>query len=145
MDERTESRSPVQTAAVAGDALEATRRSRLPHGAGRCARALLVSLLFTTLLLANLLYPVPKGPYDNGDFHRIFAAFSSGPGDLPFWPADSTSSDFQRRFWFYHRYWRLDDGVPGQPLLSTSNLLFLPARFLRAGQPAAVFDLSTNS
>jgi len=145
MDQRTESRSPLQTSPVAAGAHDLTRRSRPSRAIGQCARALLVSLLFAALLLANLLYPVPKGPYDNGDFKRIFATFSSGPRDLPFWPPDTTSTDFYRRFSFYHRYWRLDDGVPGAALPSTSNLLFLPARVVRAGQPATFFDLTANS
>lgn len=111
----------------------------------RHAAALVVALAFLALLVANFVYPVAKGPYDNGDFKRIFATFSSGPGELSFWPADTRSEEFQRRFWYFHRFWRLDGGVADAALPSSSNLLFVAARMPRGGAPGATFDLTANA
>jgi len=140
MDQRAQD-EPLRDAAT-----ESRETAGLPtiDGWRRLVGAALVGAAFATLLLANLLHPEPRGPHDNGDFKRIFGAFSSGPGDLPLWPEDTTSDAFQRRFWYFQRYWRLDGGVAGVTLPSTSNLLFLPARVLRAGQPDGHFDLTRN-
>jgi hypothetical protein len=110
----------------------------------RCA-AIVIGLVVVGLMVANLVHPVAKGPLDNGDFKRIFAAFSSGPDDVPFWPEEIGGHSFQRRFWYFHRFWRLDGGVAGAALPSTSDLLFAPGRLVRAGQPPGFFDLTANA
>lgn len=92
----------------------------------------------------NIFYPVTKGPRDNGDFTRIFAAFSSGPVGLPFWPTVDDPSYYQRFFHFYHRYWRFDGAVQGADRPSTSALVSLPGRLLRLGSPSR-FDLAANA
>lgn len=130
MDERAGSRSSPETTSSVG---------------ARRLRALLVSVAFSALLLLNLLYPEPKGPYDNGDFKRIFATFASGPDALEFWPPDTHGTAFHQRFSYFHRYWRIDGGIAGAALPSTSNLLFLPGRVLHAGRSARLFDLTANA
>jgi len=120
-------------------------RSGWMRSPARHVAALVVTLAFLALLVANLAHPVAKGPCDNGDFKRIFATFSTGPGELSFWPADTRSDEFQRRFWYFHRFWRLDGGLADAALPATSNLLFVAARMPRGDAPGAMFDLTANA
>jgi hypothetical protein len=142
MNERATLRAPRDAAPAGGDDAAHERHGRV---AARPVAALAVALGFLALLVANLVHPVATGPYDNGDFKRIFATFSTGPGDLEFWPPDTTSDQFRRRFSYFHRFWRLDGGVAGAALPSTSNLLFLAARVPRGDTPGATFDLTANA
>ena len=105
---------------------------------------LLIPVLFIGITSFNLLYPIPTGPPDNGDFNRIFSSFSSGPLGLDFWPATENQEVYQQRFYnFYHRFWRNDEGKKEFAHFSSSSLFFWPGRCLNL--TPGVFDLAWNT
>ena len=105
---------------------------------------LLIPVLFIGITSLNLLYPIPTGPPDNGDFNRIFSSFSSGPLGFDFWPATENQKVYQQRFYnFYHRFWRHDEGKKEFAHFSSSSLFFLPGRCLNL--TPGIFDLAWNT
>src|SRR3569832_2832868 len=83
-----------------------------------------IGLLYVALATFNLIYPAPRGLADQGDFHRLFAAFSSGPKDLPFFPEPS-DPQFQARFSrYYLRFWRIGDAHKDWAHQSSSHLVY---------------------
>ena len=108
--------------------------------------ALAAAGLFFLVLTANLCFPTPQGPADNGDFFRIINEFSTGPQGYEYSLPGGGADDDWRYFTYYHRYWLLerpDDTSFKVPC--SSSLLFLPGRFLDANAPPGYFDLTFNT
>jgi hypothetical protein len=98
---------------------------------------------FVIIVSINILYPLPSGPPDNGDFNRIFDSFSSGPVGHDYWPSIEDQGAYQKRFFnYYHRFWRFDGGK-GFGYLSSSRLFFWPGRIINL--TPGTFDLAWNA
>ncbi len=103
-----------------------------------------MSLAVAALAALALVYPSPAGPPDNGDFMRVFSAFSTGPEGLPAFADRSDPETFgQRYFYFYHRYWRLDHRIKGFTHPSSALACYLPGILLRVRR--GYFDLAANA
>jgi hypothetical protein len=68
-----------------------------------------MSAIFVGVLTFNLCFPTPRGPADNGDFFRVFAAFSSGPVGFTSPPAPGDPSYDAR---FFRHFLRAGDQRP---------------------------------
>ncbi len=102
--------------------------------------------LFFVVLTANLCFPTPQGPADNGDFLRITSDFSTGPEGYEYLPVGGGDASDGRYFTYYHRYWLLErSDQTDLRVPCSSSLLFLPGRFLDANAPPGYFDLTFNT
>jgi hypothetical protein len=119
--------------------------SRAPRR--RVAIGAAVAALYLAVVVFNLVTPTPQGPADQGDFARVIGSFSSGPKGLPFWPGADDPASHDRFVRHYHRFWRLDAGVPlwyAQGLVA-ARIVFWPGRLLRFTAPPGYFDLAFNT
>jgi hypothetical protein len=111
---------------------------------GRAGFALAASVAFVSILTLNLCVPTPRGPADNGDFFRVFSAFSSGPVGLATFPPPEDPSYRARFFRHFLRHWEVGP-VRGRAQETSALLVYAPGRLLPLTGPPGTFDLTLNA